>query len=152
MVWIHCTLVVEPSDAIWQYSFTSNWAKVMVCLVVTNHFLKKCWLLVNYIPWHSLKSTFTTITHVTIRYTKFVIYNFNIIVISPSSRWSVKIQLQSVRDANPSLLQALWRLLNTHSEIEFPRTMCSHNDTIPEWHTRQWPRLLTWFNFNPSMD
>ena len=45
---------LRPSDDIWRYRSGSTLVQVMArCLVVTNHYLNKCWLITTKVPWHS---------------------------------------------------------------------------------------------------
>ena len=49
-----------PSDATWWHKSRSTLIQVMAsCLMVPNHYLNQCWLIINDILWHSPGGNFT---------------------------------------------------------------------------------------------
>ena len=45
---------IWPSDATWRHRSRSTLVHVMACCLVAQcHYLKRCWLFINEVPWHS---------------------------------------------------------------------------------------------------
>ena len=51
----HTVNSLAPSDAIWRHRTMSTLAQVMACcLTAPSHYLNQCWLIINWVLWHSL--------------------------------------------------------------------------------------------------
>ena len=103
---------LRPSDAIWRQRSGSMLAQVMACcLTAPCHYLNPCWLVINWVQWHSSEGNFSQppITKISLKITylkfhkvfpgvieneqdissqvSFKIYTFEIAAISPRGQW-----------------------------------------------------------------
>ena len=128
-----------PSDAIWQHRSGSTLARVMVCcLMAPNQYLNQCWLIISKVQWHSLQGNLTRDN---------LVINKIYLVISKISLKSMSLTFHSnIPGANELPFFLLKPLLEDGHFLAWHPMSGSYAEG------NQGPLLLTWFNFNPSMD
>ena len=77
-----------PNEAIWWHRSGSTLTQIMVCcLAARSHFLKQCWLVINAVLWHSLKTNFTWPAQDISSWNEFEIHTFKITTSSSRHQW-----------------------------------------------------------------